>query len=58
MKMVWCVGNGSRVRFLHDVWPGECPLKIMYPSLFKLICSKIGLWLIYGKNRFYILEEA
>jgi hypothetical protein len=30
------VGDGSRVRFWHDLWCGEQPLKISYPDLFSI----------------------
>lgn len=29
--MRWKIGNGSQVRFWHDVWLRECPLEIVYP---------------------------
>lgn len=33
----WILGNGRKVRFWHDVWMGECPLKILFPRLFRII---------------------
>lgn len=33
------VGNGRKVRFWHDVWLDECPLRIRFPRLFR-ICRK------------------
>ena len=29
----WKVGNGKKVRFWHDIWLGNCPLKIEFPRL-------------------------
>ena len=29
------VGNGPRVKFWHDVWCGDCPLRAGFPELFK-----------------------
>jgi hypothetical protein len=34
------VGDGSRVLFWHDVWCGELPLKILFPALFNIACTK------------------
>jgi hypothetical protein len=30
------VGNGIKIRFCHDVWLDECPLRIQYPRLFNI----------------------
>jgi hypothetical protein len=30
------VGNGYHVRFWHDLWYGDRPLKLCYPVLFSL----------------------
>ena len=30
------VGNGERMRFWHDVWCGDLPLKVVYPGLFSI----------------------
>lgn len=32
----WSVGNVSTVRFWHDVWLENCPLKIRFPKLFRI----------------------
>ena len=29
------VGNGPRVKFWHDVWCGDCPLRAGFSELFK-----------------------
>jgi len=34
------LGNGSRVRFLVDVWCGEVPLKEAFPVLYDIACDK------------------
>jgi hypothetical protein len=34
----YMVGNGEKSRFWHEVWLGECPLKIKYNKLF-MICK-------------------
>jgi hypothetical protein len=33
---MYIVGNGEKARFWHDVWVGECPLKIAFPHLFEI----------------------
>jgi hypothetical protein len=35
---MYIVGDGKKARFRHDVWVGECPLKIAFPHLFE-ICN-------------------
>jgi hypothetical protein len=32
----YTVGDGSRLRFWHDVWCGDLPLRSQFPSLFQL----------------------
>lgn len=32
----WRLGNGKKIRFWHDVWLGNCPLKIKFPKLFRI----------------------
>jgi hypothetical protein len=32
----WKVGNGNEIKFWHDVWLGDCSLKIRYPRLFHI----------------------
>lgn len=34
------VGNGPKVRFWHDRWCGDTPLKVLFPSLFQLARDK------------------
>jgi hypothetical protein len=34
MGLVYRVGNGRKCFFWHDVWLGDCPLKIQFPVLF------------------------
>jgi hypothetical protein len=34
------IGDGTKVLFWHDVWRGNCPLKLTYPVLFKIACNK------------------
>jgi hypothetical protein len=37
------VGNGSRIKFWHDVWCGEVALHELYPDLFRLARNKEAL---------------
>ena len=37
----WKIGNGSQVRFWHDVWLGECPLEIVYPIIDKVLVKDV-----------------
>ena len=30
------VGDGTKVKFLHDVWCDDCPLKVAFPKLFSI----------------------
>ena len=32
----WIVGNGKRVRFWHDVWLDNYPLRIRFPRLYRI----------------------
>ena len=32
--VVYVVGEGNRIRFLHDPWSGPISLKELYPKLF------------------------
>jgi len=32
--------NGSRVLFWHDKWCGEQPLKVQFPNLFRIACTR------------------
>lgn len=32
----WILGNGRKIRFWYDVWLGDCPLKIVFPRLFRI----------------------
>jgi len=34
------LGNGSRIRFLNDVWCGELPLKEAFRVLYGIACDK------------------
>jgi hypothetical protein len=34
------LGNGYKVRFWHDLWCGEQPLKVSYPNLFSFALCK------------------
>jgi hypothetical protein len=34
------IGDGTKVLFWHDVWCGECPLKLVYPPLFNSAFNK------------------
>jgi hypothetical protein len=35
----YVVGNGKKPRFWHEVWMGECPLRIRFNKLF-MICRQ------------------
>ena len=35
------VGDGSRVKFWHDIWCGNCPLKETFPKLFCIVLLRI-----------------
>ena len=30
------IGDGTRVKFLHDVWCGDNPLSVFFPDLFRI----------------------
>lgn len=34
------VCDGTRVKFWHDIWCGDCPLKVVFPELFSVSCVK------------------
>jgi hypothetical protein len=38
-NLVYMVGNGKKIRFWHETWLGECPLKIRLQELF-VICNQ------------------
>ncbi|KAB1208900.1 hypothetical protein CJ030_MR6G006004 [Morella rubra] len=44
------VGNGCRVRFWHDVWCGDIPLRCLFPKVFSLACCKDGMVVDYLSN--------
>jgi hypothetical protein len=35
----YIIGDGKKVRFWHDTWLGDCPLKISFPHLY-FICNQ------------------
>jgi hypothetical protein len=37
--MKYIVGNGNKIRFWHEVWLRECPLRIRYEKLYN-ICKQ------------------
>jgi hypothetical protein len=37
--VVYDVGKGKKIRFWHDVWRGNCPLKIVCHEIFG-ICNQ------------------
>jgi hypothetical protein len=63
----YIVGNGLRIRFWHDTWAGECPLKIVFPHLFEIcnqqnwtvhrVCNQENFALTFRRN-FGLREEA
>jgi hypothetical protein len=38
------LGNGKKARFWHEVWLGECLLKIAFPYIFKICNHKTGVY--------------
>ncbi|RVW43982.1 DEAD-box ATP-dependent RNA helicase 17 [Vitis vinifera] len=39
-RLVFVVGNGKRIKFWKDIWCGDEPLCVSFPSLFALAVSK------------------
>ncbi|KAK1283787.1 hypothetical protein QJS10_CPB21g01443 [Acorus calamus] len=39
----WDVGNGRAIRFWHDQWVGDTPLKSKFPEIFTIAADKDGL---------------
>jgi len=33
------VGDGSHIRFWHDLWCGDRPFKLCYPALYTIVHS-------------------
>jgi hypothetical protein len=49
------VGDGSKVRFWHDLWCEDQPLKISYPDLLNIACCKYA-WVadfMQFQNRYF-----
>jgi hypothetical protein len=36
----YVLGNGRKIKLWHEVWLGECPLKIMFSRLFNICKHK------------------
>ncbi|OVA00197.1 hypothetical protein BVC80_8695g7 [Macleaya cordata] len=41
-KCSMAVGDGMNIRFWHDVWRGERPLKVVFPNLFSISTKMEG----------------
>ena len=41
LQYIWFeVGSGFRIRFWHDCWRGDQPLKMMFPILFEVAMDR------------------
>ena len=41
LQYIWFeVGSGFRIRFWHDCWCGDQPLKMMFPILFEVAMDR------------------
>ncbi|RVW28979.1 LINE-1 reverse transcriptase-like [Vitis vinifera] len=50
-RLVFVVGNGKRIKFWKDIWCGDEPLCVSFPSLFALAVSRmLGLRMFGGSN--------
>lgn len=54
--MAFKVGEGNQIRFWHDLWAGNLPLKLLYPDLFECLVDKediysstINMHIVYGR---------
>ncbi|MFQ6627826.1 hypothetical protein Gotur_007672 [Gossypium turneri] len=49
----WRVGNGRTTMFWVDIWCGNCPLKLEFPRLFRLVRKKGGMVANYSRNNVF-----
>ena len=38
--MSFVAGDGQRIKFWRDIWCGDSPLCVAFPSFFSLACTK------------------
>jgi hypothetical protein len=43
--VIYNVGDESKIRFWHDLWCGDQPLKTSFPNLFSIACCK-DVWVV------------
>jgi hypothetical protein len=48
-SLIYKVGNEKKIRFWHETWVGECPLKIRFQEIF-VICNQKE-WSVFNVTR-------
>ncbi|MBA0700632.1 hypothetical protein Goari_005670 [Gossypium aridum] len=51
--LCWRVGNGRTTMFWVDIWCGNCPLKLEFPRLFRLVRQKGSMVANYSRNNVF-----
>ncbi|KAK1303773.1 hypothetical protein QJS10_CPA09g02028 [Acorus calamus] len=48
---LWRLGSGKEIRFWHDIWVGDIPLKVRFSSIFLLARVKQGAVCLFRRGR-------